>query len=101
LRVLLLALVLGQLGAHRFYLRKTGTALVMLALTILGYGLVIHVNSVPRAVRPYPDGHLESVQELGLAIFSMLGIVWVWTVVDIITAARGRFRDTSGEQVRL
>lgn len=95
----LLALILGQIGAHRFYLNKTGTGLVMLALTVFGYAIWIHSSSVPIIVRPYPDGHWESVPEYNYSIYFHLGLVWVWTLVDIITAATGRFKDRYGKPV--
>jgi TM2 domain-containing membrane protein YozV len=37
----LLCLFLGTLGAHRFYLGQTGTAVVMLILSITLFGLLI------------------------------------------------------------
>jgi hypothetical protein len=95
----LLAIVLGQVGAHRFYLHKTGTGLVMLALTIFGYAMWIHSGSVPGVVRPYPDGHWESVAEYDFSIYFHLGLIWIWTVVDIITAASGKFQDRYGKRV--
>ena len=95
----LLALVLGQFGAHRFYLRKTGTALVMFALAIFAYAVLIHSSSVPRVVRPYPNGHFETVPEYSFSIYYHLGLVWIWTLLDIITAARGKFQDRYGKPV--
>ncbi len=95
----LLALLLGQIGGHRFYLGKTGTGLVMLALTVFAYAMLIHSNSVPSVARAYPDGHLESVPEYNYSIYFQLGLVWLWTIVDLITAARGKFLDARGRPV--
>lgn len=37
----LLAIFLGVFGAHRFYLKRTGSAVAMLLLTITVFGLVV------------------------------------------------------------
>ncbi|WP_374301588.1 TM2 domain-containing protein [Paracoccus sp. (in: a-proteobacteria)] len=56
----LLLIFLGMFGAHRFYLGKTGTAITMLILTILGIATAI------------------------LAVgFVLLLAVGIWTFVDI------------------
>lgn len=56
----LLLIFLGMFGAHRFYLGKTGTAVTMLILTILGIATAL------------------------LAVgFLLLAAVGVWTLVDI------------------
>jgi TM2 domain-containing membrane protein YozV len=55
-----LAILLGGLGAHRFYVRKTGTAVTQLVLTLLGY--------------------LTMVILIG---FLFVGIVGIWVLVDL------------------
>ena len=97
--LVLLAVLLGQIGIHRFYSRKTLTGLVMLALTVFAYGMWIHSSGVPRVVRLYPDGHMEFVPEYTYSIIVNLGVVWVWTLADIITAATGKFRDRDGKLI--
>lgn len=51
---------LGQLGIHRFYLGRKGSAIAMLILTIIGWATVAFVVG-----------------------FFLLGIVGIWLIVDI------------------
>ena len=69
----LLAFFLGSLGAHRFYIGKTGTAVVMLILTIVGWATFWI-----------------------LVGFVFLGIVWVWNLIDFIFAVAGNMKDSKG-----
>ena len=50
----------GQLGAHRFYLGKTGSAVAQLILGVLGWLLATFVVG-----------------------FFLLGALWIWLIVDI------------------
>lgn len=56
----ILAIILGSLGIHRFYLGKTGSAVAMLVLGILGY--------------------LTFVLVIGIFLLAITGI---WTLVDL------------------
>ena len=56
----LLLIFLGPLGVHRFYLGKTGSALVMLALSVIGWATLFIV--------------------VGLVFLVAVGI---WVVVDV------------------
>ena len=53
--------LLGQLGIHRFYLGKTGTAITQLVLGLLGYG---------------------TLALLGFGFFFLVPL-WIWLIVDI------------------
>lgn len=69
----LLAWFLGSFGAHRFYIGKTGTAIVMLVLSIVGWATFWLIIG-----------------------FVFLGIVWVWQLVDFIFAVVGKMTDKDG-----
>ncbi len=69
----LLAFFLGEFGAHRFYIGKIGTAVVMLVLTIIGYATCwLLIGFIP------------------------LAIVWVWNLIDFIMAVAGKMKDKDG-----
>jgi len=76
LAVTLLSLFLGTLGIHRFYLGKIGTAIVMLALTIVGWATFIFFVG-----------------------WFFLGAVWIWALIDFIFAVSGHMRDTDGKLI--
>jgi TM2 domain-containing membrane protein YozV len=69
----LLAFFLGTLGIHRFYAGKTGSAIFMLILGILGYATVFVI--------------------VGYFILSALGL---WILIDFIMILSGKFKDKNG-----
>jgi TM2 domain-containing membrane protein YozV len=73
---LLLSIFLGQVGAHRFYLGKIGTAVVMLILTIVGYATIVLIFG-----------------------FIPLAVVWVWNLIDLIMIIAGSMKDKEGKPV--
>lgn len=50
----------GQIGAHRFYLGKTGSAVVQLILGVLGWILTVFFVG-----------------------FFLLGALWIWLIIDL------------------
>jgi len=73
----LLAFFLGIFGAHRFYVGKTGTAIVMLVLSIIGFAtLWLLVGTV------------------------LLIAVGIWALVDFIFAVAGHMRDKGGKLIQ-
>jgi len=77
LAVTLLAFFLGEFGAHRFYLGKIGTAIVMLILGILGWATIwIFVGWI------------------------FLIPVGIWALIDFIFAVSGHMRDTEGRLIQ-
>jgi len=69
----LFAFFLGDFGAHRFYVGKTGTAIVMLVLGLIGWATVWFLVGIP-----------------------FLVIVGIWRLVDFILAVAGMMRDSQG-----
>jgi len=70
----LLAWFLGHFGAHRFYIGKTGTAVVMLILGIVGWA---------------------TIWIFGLGLVFLIP-VWIWALVDFIIAVVGKMTDKDG-----
>ena len=70
----LLALFLGMFGAHRFYAGKSGTAIVMLILTLIGVFTLVFFA-------------------IGLILIISVGI---WAFVDFILCVVGHFQDDRG-----
>lgn len=69
---LLLCLFLGGLGAHRFYVGKTGSGVAMLLITIL----------------------LGWVFGLGLLITG------IWAIIDLIMICTGAFKAADGKELK-
>jgi len=88
----LLAFFLGVFGAHRFYIGKTGTAIVMLLLTIAGLGMLGLVSAGWA-----PDF-------LGLVVFfyqfPIFTAVGIWAFIDFIFAVTGRMKDKEGRLIQ-
>ena len=74
----LLAFFLGEFGAHRFYIGKTETAIVMLLLGIVG---------------------LSTVWFFGFGIVLLIA-VGIWAFVDFIVAVVGSMRDKDGKLIQ-
>jgi TM2 domain-containing membrane protein YozV len=88
----LLAFFLGVFGAHRFYIGKTGTAIVMLLLSIAGLGM-LGLDSAGWA-----PGFFGLVFYVYVpTIFAAVGI---WAFVDFIFAVTGRMKDKEDRLIR-
>ena len=72
---LLLCVLLGAFGAHRFYAGKVGTGLGMMLLTVVGF-----------VTFPFFGG-----------LFLMM--VCVWVLADLARIAAGKMRDIEGRQI--
>ena len=91
----LLAWFLGQFGAHRFYVGKIRTAVVMLTMGVLS-GVCWYAGFFGGLVAggDYPVWPL-------LVIGSLLYLaVWIWSVIDFVIALTGNFRDSRGKAIK-
>ena len=80
----LLAFFLGIFGAHRFYIGKTGTAIVMLLLGIAGWATI----GLFWWLFWWPFGYL------------FLIAVGIWAFVDFIFAVTGHMKDKEGRLIQ-
>jgi TM2 domain-containing membrane protein YozV len=91
----LLAWFLGVFGAHRFYVGKTGTAVIMLIVGIV-------------AAVCYFGGFFGGLAgETGEPVWGLMLIAgvlyfadWVWMVIDFIIAVTGNFKDSQGKIIK-
>lgn len=77
-----LAIFLGFLGAHNFYLGKTGKACLQLALSIISMSMGI----IATLVLPF----------LGTAVFA----VWIWAIIEGILIITGKTTDGYGFKLK-
>jgi len=84
----LLAFFLGIFGAHRFYIGKTGTAIVMLLLGIAGWATIGLFWWLFWWLLWWPFGYL------------FLIAVGIWAFVDFIFAVTGHMKDKEGRLIQ-
>lgn len=75
----LLAFFLGEFGAHRFYVGKTGSAIVQI---LLSFSFIVSLFCFA-----------EVEEEIGF-FFLLLGLGWViWVIIDFVRILCGSFKD--------
>ena len=79
LSTVLLTFFLGIFGAHRFYIGKIRTAIVMLILSIL---------------------YLATARSWGMIMFIPLAAVVLWALIDFIFAISGIMKDKEGKLIK-
>ena len=100
----LLAVFLGVFGAHRIYLEKMPSAVVMLILgisgsSILGVMASVRFYSVDPGVLAVPAG----VEFFGVGIVAaviIFAVAGVWAFVDFILIVSGKMKDKDGKPVK-
>jgi TM2 domain-containing membrane protein YozV len=101
----LLAVFLGVFGAHRIYLEKMPSAVVMLILgisgsSILGIMLSVRFDAVaPRVLVPPPFG-IGVVGTGIVAAIIVFAVAGVWAFVDFIFIVSGKMKDRDGKPVK-
>jgi len=100
----LLAVFLGVFGAHRIYLEKMPSAVVMLisgisGSSILGVMVSVRFYSVDPGVLPVPAG-VEFFRVGIVAAVIIFAVAGVWAFVDFILIVSGKTKDKDGKPVK-
>jgi hypothetical protein len=94
----LLACFLGQLGAHRFYAGKIGTAVAMLVLSLARFACWAGVFLVAATTH---EEEWPALFWLFFGLFASLCLVLaIWNLIDFIIAVTGNFKDSEGKTVK-
>lgn len=95
-------LYVGLFGAHRFYMGKTKTAVVMLLLGLAAAACYFGYMAV------FLASFMEFDEEgPPIVIFLILGLSWlfgaaagIWSLIDFVIAVTGNFKDKQGKPIR-
>ena len=100
----LLAVFLGWAGAHRFYMGKTASAIIMLLLGLAAWGSNISYIGWSVSVSEHGQAYLDDSASIGILLFALSGLtgvaVGIWALVDFIIAVTGGFHDSQGKPIR-
>jgi len=81
LAAVFLCFFLGWIGAHRYYVGKIGTGLLMALLSLAGLGVGFGIGGWPWLLFGY-------------------GGMGIWALIDFITLILGAFRDKEGRLLK-
>lgn len=103
---LILLLVLGQFGAHRFYVGRIGSAIGMMILFLSGYISMIVITYVKTILHEIYDSETEFTPTVDESLTSVFGLLlllawFIWWLVDLISLFSGKFRDGNGRVIKL
>ena len=95
-------LVVGLFGAHRFYMGKIKSALIMLLMGvapfICGVGIMVTVFTSSA----FEEG--DSPPPLFFVLYGLAFVlylaVFVWSLIDFIIAVTGNFKDSQGKLIK-
>jgi len=92
LNTLLLCLFAGGFGAHRFYVGKTGTGILMLLFTVP----FIAIYSVAEGLKVFGMG-LSKYGGILVMISTIVMIIFLaWPLIDLIRIITDNFTDSNG-----
>ncbi len=91
----LLAWFLGEFGAHRFYVGKTGVAVVMLVMGVLSG--VCWFGGFFGSLAAGGDHPIWGLLVIGGLLYFA---VWVWKTIEFIIAVTGNFKDRQGKPIK-
>ena len=96
LAVTLLAVFVGWLGAHRFYMGKIGTAVIMLLLGVAA--AVCYFGMMFVTITGSDEAEAPLLWFLFWGLSGLFGMaVGIWALIDFIIAVTGNFRDSQGK----
>lgn len=99
---LILLLMLGVFGAHRFYMKKTASAVGMLLLFWGGYFTLIASAAFWEIQKNQEIMYCNYYNAAVICLACSLMLAWtVWYIIDIIQLCTGRFKDTEGNTIKL
>ena len=88
---LLLCVIVGFLGAHRFYVGKIGTGVVQLLCGVLPILVALQLKAGESGNAAVP---------LAVAALATLGVLVIWSLVDGVMIVMQKFTDSEGNTLK-